>query len=636
MDRKRIQIGLAAVLMLLMALYASSALAADRTVSEKPTLLGTAVTRNLSETDLGQSGWVWLDGETYYGDENGTAVSGLRRINGKYYFFDEEGRLQTGWVLIREKMWKYAGEDGAILTTFSGLSEIRIPAEVDYLTAASFTGIGRTFMIRCDAGSYAESFALAHGLQYSTGSRTVRGCDITSVREKVDWIVANYITSGMSDREKARVLHDWLIYNAHYYYTYTSFSADGVLLRGSGVCDSYAKAYCLLLNRVGIENCRITGNASGEGHAWNLVRVGGQWYHVDCTWDDPNDSGSAVVSGYENADYFLKGDAFMKESRTFDEDLSADSNYAGWVNWGDRIRYYGRDGQMATGFQAFSSTVELWSYATGWTTQEVVRTYYFDAQGCLYIGWLKLEGNTYYFLEDGQMAIGIETIGGERYYFDENGVLRENRWVQQAGGRWFCMDPDGNWLTGWVQDSGKWYYVDPYTGMRIGWNQVGNTWYYMDESGVMQTGWMELGGVRFLLDDGGAMQTGWVYVQNGWYYFDRSGAMRTGWVEVDGGWYYLGNDGKMRTGWQQISGKWYLLDGSGVMQTGWIQRGGVWYDFDENGAMRTGWYEETKNGRSRWYWFDENGAMATGWAEIHGTWEFFDGSGVWQYTWDGN
>ena len=53
--------------------------------------------------------------------------------------------------------------------------------------------------------------------------------------------------------------------------------------------------------------------------------------------------------------------AFMKESRTFDEDLSADSNYAGWVNWGDRIRYYGRDGQMATGFQAFSSTVELWS-----------------------------------------------------------------------------------------------------------------------------------------------------------------------------------------------------------------------------------------------------------------------------------
>ncbi len=52
--------------------------------------------------------------------------------------------------------------------------------------------------------------------------------------------------------------------------------------------------------------------------------------------------------------------------------------------------------------------------------------------------------------------------------------------------------------------------------------------------------------------------------------------------------------------------------------------------------MRTGWFEETKNGRCRWYWFDDSGAMATGWAEIKGQWEYFDGSGVWQYTWDGN
>lgn len=92
--------------------------------------------------------------------------------------------------------------------------------------------------------------------------------------------------------------HDIIISNADYAYEndgvtpssdISAHSILGVLLEGEGVCESYAKAFQLLLNFCGIENVFVTGY-SGEPHAWNLVQLDdGEWYWYDLTWDDqPN------------------------------------------------------------------------------------------------------------------------------------------------------------------------------------------------------------------------------------------------------------------------------------------------------------------------------------------------------------
>lgn len=93
-----------------------------------------------------------------------------------------------------------------------------------------------------------------------------------------------------SDYARALWLHDWLIYNAEYDYDYQYFYPDGVLLYGKGVCQSYALAYDMLLKLVGIDCIYVTGTAGGSDHGWNLVSIDGEWYHVDCTWDDPGAS----------------------------------------------------------------------------------------------------------------------------------------------------------------------------------------------------------------------------------------------------------------------------------------------------------------------------------------------------------
>lgn len=126
-------------------------------------------------------------------------------------------------------------------------------------------------------------------------------------------VVDELITSSMSDYEVVKTLHDYLVTHCDYDYRvdignmpFVSHQAEGALLKGTAVCSGYAKAYEAMLDAAGIPNETITGYAGGY-HAWNLVQVDGQWYHVDTTWDDPTTQGG----DYIRYTYFLKSDKVM-------------------------------------------------------------------------------------------------------------------------------------------------------------------------------------------------------------------------------------------------------------------------------------------------------------------------------------
>lgn len=79
----------------------------------------------------------------------------------------------------------------------------------------------------------------------------------------------------------------------------SAYTAYGALVEGKAVCEGYAKAMQLLLNRVNIPATVISGisRITNEPHMWNLVKIDGNTYHLDPTW---NDSAPYLSHGYFN------------------------------------------------------------------------------------------------------------------------------------------------------------------------------------------------------------------------------------------------------------------------------------------------------------------------------------------------
>ena len=116
--------------------------------------------------------------------------------------------------------------------------------------------------------------------------------EITKINYIVDNKIKELIIDTMTNEEKVKIIHDYIIDNTTYDTlktenihddTYKSNTAYGVLIQGYGICSGYSDAISIFLNKLNIKNYKI----SNDTHIWNLVYLNGVWSHLDATWDDP-------------------------------------------------------------------------------------------------------------------------------------------------------------------------------------------------------------------------------------------------------------------------------------------------------------------------------------------------------------
>lgn len=134
--------------------------------------------------------------------------------------------------------------------------------------------------------------------------------DAAKKRAAIDVRVAE-LTADLTDKsdyEKSLILHNRLAEINTYQFTANDQTVIGSLLEGRSVCAGYARAYQLLMQAVGIPVFYVTGHSKGQGHAWNLVQLDGEWYYTDVTWDDQNDDGGAIYYAYFNLTYEQMGE----------------------------------------------------------------------------------------------------------------------------------------------------------------------------------------------------------------------------------------------------------------------------------------------------------------------------------------
>ncbi len=125
-------------------------------------------------------------------------------------------------------------------------------------------------------------------------------------------------------------IHDYIIDNCDYSLEDENIGSSvyGALVAGKAACEGYSKAAKLLLDAAGIENTVITGKSESDtgpsgAHMWNVVRLNGKWYHLDCTWDDPIDESGKET---KNHLYFNVNDKSISHTHSdFSYDFGCDS-----------------------------------------------------------------------------------------------------------------------------------------------------------------------------------------------------------------------------------------------------------------------------------------------------------------------
>ena len=110
---------------------------------------------------------------------------------------------------------------------------------------------------------------------------------LTEMQNAVNEVNAE-ITQNASDYDKVKMIYTYLIDHTEYEASDDDQNIAGVFWKKKAVCAGYARAVQYLLEQLGIPCIYVEGSArdSDEGHAWNIVKINGQYYYVDATNGD--------------------------------------------------------------------------------------------------------------------------------------------------------------------------------------------------------------------------------------------------------------------------------------------------------------------------------------------------------------
>jgi hypothetical protein len=143
-------------------------------------------------------------------------------------------------------------------------------------------------------------------------------------------LLAKYLVEpAQNDRDKARAIFRWIADRIAYDFdalrTNTppkDVSAQGVLKGRLTVCDGYANLFVALCKEAGLDAVKMLGYARGFGrrpgekiepnHAWNAVKIDGQWCLVDATWGAGHlDAQKGFVKRLEDFYFLPSADALI-------------------------------------------------------------------------------------------------------------------------------------------------------------------------------------------------------------------------------------------------------------------------------------------------------------------------------------
>lgn len=225
-----------------------------------------------------------------------------RRASFTGYFPDQANLVDNGLILTRGQCVALVvcNDPEAAKTCFEscfgdGVNAKSIPAVVLSPAPEESYSDGRLEYIdpQIDDMTLFDSSAILSA--WESGDTSKLSEEDKQVLDAAVTVLETYTTSDMSDYEKERAIYIWLTNHVSYDGSHyevggaprSSYEPYGPFINGTGVCLGYAETFRLLMDMVGIECITVTGAAyqNRENHSWNMVKLNGEWYCVDSTWD---------------------------------------------------------------------------------------------------------------------------------------------------------------------------------------------------------------------------------------------------------------------------------------------------------------------------------------------------------------
>ncbi len=308
-----------------------------------------ADTKSIDANNLYQEGLIKgaLKGTAlYYNPEQEITRAELSTVMVRVYYYVEN--LNSGGLALRPVLTaaeKYPIKNPITVSDFEKIlvfmassdcleMEITYPSSSFKTVSASYAKNAKEAMSNVFE-KYPEYFSFTNGIEINTAgssnnsTMTIRltnddfsSATIKSMRksffEKAEstlkaLIEKQKITSEMSEKEKAKVLYEWVAINTAYdtRLAAESFTGYGQMVRKLAVCQGYTASYNLMCKMLGIRIEGVTGTAKTDGmsspHMWSVAILDGEKVYIDVTWGDPMPD----RTGYCNFDYFAVTEDFL-------------------------------------------------------------------------------------------------------------------------------------------------------------------------------------------------------------------------------------------------------------------------------------------------------------------------------------